>query len=341
MFLIFVEMSIFKDILAHFPRGSLSYAFAYGSGVKQQIGYEAISKQKNNVIDLIFCVRDPLGWHAENMNRQESHYSLLRLLGPRFIMNYQEHLGARVYFNTLVPLNDIHVTVKYGVISREHFLDDLMNWRYLYVAGRLHKPTLELVPTNGDEVLKEALKKNLSSAFHVALLLLPERFTAYQLFHIISRLSYKGDFRMVFGENKQKVRNIVLAQEKEFLELYSPVMQNLTDYVAADFNAKEIGTDRKIVQFEQDTSSNAKIYHLRNAPIELQRRLVSNSAFKGDYMKIVSHLAESHNLRELVQTSVNDIVWRSSISQSLKNIPSAGLFKSLVYSYSKALKTFS
>lgn len=334
-------MGIFKDILARFPRGGLSYVFAYGSGVKKQIGYEGVCQQTNNVIDLIFCVRDPLGWHAENIDRQESHYSLLRLMGPRFIMNYQEHLGARVYFNTLVPLDDIQVTIKYGVVSREHLLDDLLNWRYLYLAGRLQKPICELVPTNGDDQLKGALMKNLSSAFQVALLLLPERFTSYQLFHAISSLSYKGDFRMIFGENKQKVRNIVLAQEKDFLELYSPVLRKLTDYVAADFNATEIGTGKKITQFEQDKSSLAKIYHLRNAPKQLQKRLVQNSAFKGDYMKIVPHLADAHNLLELVQTSVNDIVWRSSITQSIKNIASAGLLKSLIYSYRKALKTFS
>ncbi|XP_053970230.1 phosphatidate cytidylyltransferase, mitochondrial [Anastrepha ludens] len=334
-------MAIFKDILARFPRGGLSYVFAYGSGVKQQIGYEEVAKQKNNIIDLIFCVRDPLGWHAENLDRQESHYSLLRLLGPRFIMNYQEHLGARVYFNTLVPLHDIHVTIKYGVISREHLLDDLQNWRYLYLAGRLQKPVFELVATNGDDELKEALACNLLSAFQVALLLLPERFTAYQLFHTISSLSYKGDFRMIFGENKHKVRNIVLAQEKDFLNLYSPVLQKLTDYVGADFNAKEVGTGNTITQFEQDKSSKAKIHHLRNVPNELQKRIVRNSAFKGDYMNIVPHLADSHNLLELVQTSVNDIVWRSSIAQSIKNIASAGFFKSLLYSYRKALKTFS
>ncbi|CAD6993060.1 unnamed protein product [Ceratitis capitata] len=274
-------MGIFREILARFPRGGLSYVFAYGSGVKQQIGYEDVVKQKNNVIDLIFCVRDPLGWHAENINRQESHYSLLRLLGPRFIMNYQEHLGARVYFNTLVPLDDINVTIKYGIVSREHLLDDLLNWRYLYLAGRLQKPVCELVPTNGDNELKDALVRNLTSAFQTSLLLLPERFSAYQLFHTISSLSYKGDFRMLFGENKQKVRNIVLAQEKDFLELYFPVMQKLTDYVAADFNAKELGTDKPIVQFEQDKSLTANIHHLREAPKELQMRIVRNSAFRG------------------------------------------------------------
>lgn len=333
-------MSIFKDILVRFPRGGLSYVFAYGSGVKQQVGYAKVGSQKNCVIDLMFCVRDPLGWHAENISRHESHYSAMRHLGPKVIMKYQENLGAGVYFNTLVPLTDLRVQVKYGVISKEQMLQDLLEWQHLYVAGRLHKPVHEVVPADDDKELKEALATNLRNAFQVALLLLPEKFTSFDLFHAISSLSYKGDFRMIFGENKNKVANIVKAQENEFFELYAPTMKDLAQYVAVDFAAKEKGSDRVITQFEQDRSEKALEFHLRQAPAELQRRIIRNAAFKGSYIDIIQNLAALKNLNKIVQVSVNDIVWRSSIKQSLKNIPTAGLLKSIVYSYRKALKTF-
>jgi len=45
--------------------------------------------------------------------------------------------------------------------------------------------------------------------------------------HIVQRiaaLSYTGDFRMVFGENPNKVSNIVTANLPHFHALYAPVL---------------------------------------------------------------------------------------------------------------------
>jgi len=68
--------------------------------------------------------------------------------------------------------------------------------------------------------------------------------------------------------------------------------------------------------------------------------LQRNAACRGDYTQVVNHLSMASQLPEVLQASVNDIVWRSSVTQSIKNIPSAGILKSLAYSYRKAQKTF-
>ncbi|BFF90604.1 phosphatidate cytidylyltransferase mitochondrial [Drosophila madeirensis] len=335
-------MDLYRRTVTRFPLGSVSYMFAYGSGVKQQVGYGEIGAKPapNSVIDLVFCVRDSLGFHAENIHRHPSHYSALRHLGPRFVAQYQERVGAGVYFNTLVPLQDLGLTIKYGVVSQESLIEDLKHWRHLYLAGRLQKPVTDLVNPDDNPLLKSALDQNLLSALLVALLLLPERFTAYDLFLAIAGLSYKGDFRMIFGENKQKVHNIVTPQISEFFALYQPSMSRLEPYLAVNMHGQKPGTRKPAILFEQDKSRLATSQHLRRMPKELRRRLQSNAASRGDFPEVVEHLSLSPLLPKVLQASVNDIVWRSSVTQSVKNIASAGVFKSLIYSYRKAQKTF-
>ncbi|KAH8417804.1 hypothetical protein KR222_006120 [Zaprionus bogoriensis] len=333
-------LDVYRRTVTRFPLGNVSYMFAYGSAVKQQVGYESVSPKPNSVIDLIFCVRDSLGFHAENIHRHASHYSALQHFGARFVTQYQERLGASVYFNTLVPLEDLGLTIKYGVVSEDHLVEDLLNWRHLYLAGRLQKPVTDLMTLSDHPRLRSALDQNLQSAARTALLMLPEQFTAYELFHAIAGLSYKGDFRMIFGENKQKVHNIVSPQLSEFFALYQPAMRQLSEHMAVNMHGQEPGTRKPAIVFEQDKSREATRFHLRNLPLELRRRLQRNAASRGDYEDVIEHLSLTPTLPKIVQVSVNDIVWRSSITQSLKNIASAGILKSLVYSYRKARKTF-
>ena len=121
-------------------------------------------------------------------------------------MSIQRFYGAKLYFNTLVPWGE--GKIKYGVIDRwerkyiesssqrsqfrKDLLLDLMDWQTLYTAGRsspkhdhylhlyhdrLHKPVNILEKKDEDKELEEALRSNLNSALHAALLLLPGSFT--------------------------------------------------------------------------------------------------------------------------------------------------------------------
>lgn len=74
------------------------------------------------------------------------------------------------------------------------------------MAGRLHKPVRVLECQPG---LHSALRSNLSAALTTALLLLPQHFSEEQLYLNLAAISYTGDFRMVVGEDKNKVANIV------------------------------------------------------------------------------------------------------------------------------------
>lgn len=72
--------------------------------------------------------------------------------------------------------------MKYGLISLHALMDDLLNWRTLYVSGRMHKPVRILACSH--EVVLAAARENLRHALRAALLLLPERFSAEQLYMV-------------------------------------------------------------------------------------------------------------------------------------------------------------
>jgi translocator assembly and maintenance protein 41 len=73
--------------------------------------------------------------------------------------------------------------------------------------------------------VKQAARENLRHALRAALLMLPSTFTSEQLFLALAGLSYIGDFRMVFGENPNKVANIVTKSMDHFHKLYDPVLE--------------------------------------------------------------------------------------------------------------------
>ncbi|XP_048212243.1 phosphatidate cytidylyltransferase, mitochondrial isoform X3 [Perognathus longimembris pacificus] len=174
----------FRRVLAHFP-GELSLAFAYGSGVFRQAGRGW--DQKNTMLDLVFTVDDPVAWHTQNLKKNWSHYSFLKMLGPKFITSVQNNYGAGVYYNPLIMCDGR--VIKYGVISTSILIEDLLNWNNLYIAGRLQKP-VKIVVMNENVILRSALDKNLKSAVTAAFLMLPESFSEEDLFMEIAGLSY-------------------------------------------------------------------------------------------------------------------------------------------------------
>lgn len=318
--------AITKRILQRFP-DKLAFCFAYGSGVKKQSGYTEATL-KNSIIDLMICVDDPYNWHKENLKCNPSDYSFMRYFGPSFITDYQEGYGAQIYCNTLVPIEN-GCFIKYGVITSDDLCDDLNHWTHLYTAGRLHKPVETLVEPNSKEI-QVALANNLQSAITVALLLLPEKFTYYDLFYEISQMSYNGDFRMYFGENKDKVKNIVKPQLNSFFQLYIPYLKEFKFCVHLP-NEDALSKDLIV----QDKSTVITRQHCSDLPMRVIKALEENNMNEEQLLKMNSKTLASHIRKELIS-----IVYTSSGSQSIKNIPTAGFGKAIRYSWKKALKTF-
>ncbi|KAL3872881.1 hypothetical protein ACJMK2_036062 [Sinanodonta woodiana] len=314
--------SVYSRIFSMFPDG-IQMAFAYGSGVFQQQGQD----MSKNMLDLILVVDDPILWHKQNLQQNRKHYSIVKYFGPRNISILQNSCGG-IYFNTLIPFEER--LIKYGVISTNRLIVDLLDWDALYVSGRLHKPVQLIIDPTSQELMK-AMATNLQSALHASLLMLPEMFTEEDLFLKITSLSYNGDFRMTIGEDKNKIHNIVTPNIDRFRHLY----EHFLDSEEHVFWNKSRGT------LEQYPNHVAQFHHLNLLPKEVLKNLVK---LKYRYLNIpdteevIRLLAHDSHCKEFVEQSIANIVYRTSLTQTVKTAFTAGMTKSVRYSWAKVKK---
>ncbi|KAJ2370152.1 Mitochondrial translocator assembly and maintenance protein 41 [Coemansia sp. RSA 2610] len=210
---------------------------------------------------------------------------------------------------------------------------DLLNWDTLYLAGRMHKPTLTL---RRDPLMRISKQVNLTHAVRAALLMLPKNFTSEELFRRIASLSFAGDFRMrVGGENPRKVHNIVEAQMPLFKSRYSSIIEGLP-------NLEYIGQDL----LQQNMSPQERAAMLRKMPNNFYDRLIKQGRKAG--IKLPPGLgAERVNSERLVAVdsidkiatkAVESIVAWPALTQSVKGVLSSGVSKSISYMYAKNSK---
>ncbi|KAJ2776135.1 Mitochondrial translocator assembly and maintenance protein 41, partial [Coemansia interrupta] len=303
----------------------IRYAFAYGSGVYKQAGYGAASKP---MVDMIFAVSHPDHWHALNISQNRSHYSMMGALGSNAVSFVQERMGAGVYYNPYVEINGI--VIKYGVVSMDTLSSDLLNWDTLYLAGRMHKPTLTL---RRDPLMRISKQVNLTHAMRAALLMLPKNFSSQELFEAIASISFAGDFRMkVGGENPRKVQNIVDAQMPLFKSRYRSIIEGLP-------NLEYIGQDL----LQQDMGPAARAAMLRKMPNNFYDQLVKQGRKSGVKLPPglgaeavnTERLASMPNISTISHKAVEKIVAWPAFTQSAKGILTSGISKSIAYMRAK------
>jgi len=322
------EYAFFHRVLESLPQNR-SLAFAYGSGVFKQDGQ---SWTRNSMSDFIIVTDDPLKWHKENLRQNPAHYpSAMRYLGHEAIARLQTDFGAKIYFNTLIPFED--GKIKYGVISTEDLIVDLLEWKTLYVSGRLHKPVNILEIDSSNQTLKQGLRANLIYALHAALIQLPSSFQEEDLYLALAGISYTGDLRMLIGEDKNKVSNIVTAQGELFKHLYSKSLATLSDRVHV--------SDGTITQ---DTSEEGRYHQLTMLPSTLKRKISEKWNKEGrelDLEEIFLKAIKDPTLTtKIVREGIQTIVQESSSPQAIKGIITAGPLKTVQYSVAKLKKMF-
>ncbi|EIW59461.1 Mmp37-domain-containing protein [Trametes versicolor FP-101664 SS1] len=324
--------ALLEGIVAKFD-APIRYAFAYGSGVFEQDGYSTSSPSSTGgpMLDFMFAVTHADHWHSINMHQNPSHYPLgARMLGSSFVAKVEE-ISPGVWFNSMVRMDG--VTIKYGVTTVDNLCSDLLNWKSLYLSGRMHKP-IRII--KDDARVRLTQQVNLTSAVRTALLTLPDAFSERELFERITGFSYGGDVRMLLpAENRGKVGNIVRKQAPQFKELYHRLVVALPG-VHWPAHADTI---------QQDTSPHARAAHLRKLPSNLLKGVTARYASQpstpsreADETVYWTKLAGDPGLPNIIEKELHGIVRYPSAVQTLKGLVSAGPVKSLRYSTEKVSK---
>ncbi|KEH31427.1 translocator assembly and maintenance-like protein [Medicago truncatula] len=208
------------------------------------------------MVDYILGVSDPIQWHSENLKMNKHHYAswMVHLGGERLITAVADKIGVGVHFNPFVTWNG--KMFKYGVVRMHDLLQDVQYWEKFYLCGRLQKP-VQIVVDNLD--IRKINYINLRAALSASLLLLPSEFTEADLYAKICNLSYMGDVRMLFAEDKNKVKKIVAGQFDLFHSMYRPYLE--------EFEAKKL--------LKLSSTANHQIEVSQDCDLSVSRSLVS------------------------------------------------------------------
>uniref|UniRef100_A0A1I8EHE2 Phosphatidate cytidylyltransferase, mitochondrial n=1 Tax=Wuchereria bancrofti TaxID=6293 RepID=A0A1I8EHE2_WUCBA len=306
-----------KHLLDILPLDTVEYACAYGSGAVPQENDGTLGE----MVDFIIATRDSKQFHKQNLRMNPTHYSLLRFLGYQKIAQVQRNYAARVYCNTRVSYQGY--LIKYSVIDTDDLLLDLIEWRWMYLAGRLQKHVVDVISPSPRITL--AMEKNRSSALQAALLLLPDKFSLSQFYNELISLSYRGDFRMSFGEDKNKIGRIADGSRAQLNQIYVPLLKADEDVF---IQGRTIEQDRcDAVLFKRITGLPFNVLW------NLQRRINSINGKQNDIdPKVLSIMVQEEIAASLarrldgpkpVAAAIEDIVWRSALQQTAKNAFSA------------------
>jgi mitochondrial translocator assembly and maintenance protein 41 len=201
---------------------------------------------------------------------------------------------------------------------------------------------------------------NLVSALRVALLLLPEEFTEFDLYSTVAGLSYigmprknnfnfVGDFRTLFPtENPLKVQNIVTKQVVHFRRLYWPLVDTLPNVTIAQDHVDPSHTILK-----QDFSPTYRAYMVAHLPSGFKSVLyqhyqqkfkirlgdvIRGNAFDGEFeMKVAADNGLGVEMKRCIRETVG---WVSFV-QTAKGLFTAGVGRSVKYVLAKIGKWWS
>ncbi|KAE8647783.1 hypothetical protein Csa_002836 [Cucumis sativus] len=295
---------------------------------------------KSKMVDLILGVSDPQKWHEKNIRLNKDHYAswMVYLGGGKLVTKVADAIGVGVHFNPYVMWND--KMLKYGVARMHDLIQDIQYWKTFYLSGRLQKPVNILVDSLDVQQLNSV---NLRSAVSAALLLLPPKFTEVDLYAKICSLSYMGDLRMLFAEDRDKVNKIVRGQFPLFQSMYRPCLEQYKTKELLQFSPR--GDDQ--ANISQDCGLSATEYLVSSLPTTVwntlglrlgeKRSLSGPGRVTGRNQVLIQSRKE---VADCMQRVLRRKVMVSSARQAVSGVLAVGGVKAAKYLGSKMCKAW-
>ncbi|MES1908509.1 MAG: hypothetical protein MHM6MM_001429 [Cercozoa sp. M6MM] len=263
--------------------------------------------------DTKVCVLDRcLCREALNDSTLKEHYSSLvqACSNNESALRWLQHSGTDVFFNNNCRLGD-H-SIKYGVLSTECFLRDLLTWTPFCAAPRLHKPVILVTETEEHTAESEfflppadfatTLSNEPAELLHMCnpqthsmdqlqtLMSLnrlmaacvvrarnqpiPSTVEMDEFLHQIVALSYDGDLRTTVGlEMTDKTRNIVNGQYAHLERIYRHLLPFLGGVVDGSTITFENAHSDLSMGFTEEARRRADTIRVRNREVSLRMAL--------------------------------------------------------------------
>ncbi|KAL8508668.1 hypothetical protein ACS0TY_019060 [Phlomoides rotata] len=222
---------------------------------------------------------------------------------------------------------------KYGVVRMHDLVQDILKWESFYLSGRLQKPVNILVDNLEIEKLNSV---NLKAATSAALLLLPSKFCEEELYAKVCSLSYMGDLRMLFAEDKNKVKKIVQGQFNLFQTMYKPFIE---EFAAQDL--LRISVDQR-VNLIQDCGPSTTNSLVSSLPLPFRSQMGMNlgveKTFDESVQKVVTKSKEE--AVDCMRRILRRKVMVSSARQAVAGLLTAGAVHGFRYVGSKMHKAW-
>ncbi len=283
---------------------------AYGSSVAFQ---GSDSEKDKKQVDLVVIVDDIKKFYEENLKENRYMYKLI----PRIYFKHAKVDSLKSYASICYTthINYGIDTYKMGVIEKKDVLDDLLNWKTFYIAGRFQK---EMFTPISDAEIEKANAINKKNALTVALVLLDRKNpTIDKLYETLCSLSYMGDNRKTLkAEDPNKVKKIAT---------YSK-----------DFFDREYKDKTDLFTVNDDGSLNIDYDKVKKSTYFLP--LALRSKILAIYDEELSEEDELEKTRDEIKNYLTTIIRKSSKGQTKKGILTTGPKNSVSYALAKLKK---